>query len=108
LTPNRELASILEGELAIAGCPVGSMLVAARVYDNRGGTSEGWYGWREPGSVALAVSAFYKLLPDESKGAQFFIERRDKRKMPFLDRATMVNEWHCENGNTVQAWLLLP
>ena len=106
MTPNRELASILEGELAIAGCPVDAMLVAARVYDNRGGTSEGWYGWREPGKLALAVSAFYKLLPDESKGAQFFIERRDKKKMPFLDDATMVSEWHCENGNTVQAWSL--
>jgi len=84
------------------------MLVAARVYDNRGGTSEGWYGWREPGNLALTVAAIYKLLPDESEGAQFFIERRDKAKMPFLDDAVMVNEWHCKNGNTVQAWLLSP
>lgn len=77
------------------------------MWDNRGGTSDGWYGWREPSNLALVISAIYRMLPDESQGAQFFIERRDKAKMPFLDNAELVSEWHCLNGNTVQAWLLL-
>lgn len=104
LAPNRELASVLEGELAVAGCPLDSMLVAARVWDNRGGTRDGWYGWREPGQTSLTVSAVYHLLPDRSAGATFFIERRDRAKMPFLDEATLVLEWPCRNGSVVQAW----
>lgn len=104
LAPNRELASVLEGELAIAGCPLDSMLVAARVWDNRGGTRDGWYGWREPGQTALTVSAVYRLLPDRSEGATFFIERSDRLKMPFLNSATLVQEWLCRNGSVVQAW----
>jgi len=106
LSPNVELASVLEGEVLIGGCPPRAAVVAARVWDNRGGTRDGWYGWREPSDLALTISAVYKLLPDESEGAQFFIERNDKAKMPFLDQATMVGEWHCRNGSVVQAWLL--
>lgn len=92
--------------MLVGGCPPQAAIVAARVWDNRGGTADGWYGWREPSNLALTISAIYKLLPDESQGAQFFIERNDKKKMPFLDDAVLVSEWQCLNGNTVQAWLL--
>jgi len=108
LSPNVELASVLEGEVLIAGCPPQAAITAARVWDNRGGTRDGWYGWREPSDLALTISAIYRLLPDQSEGAEFFIERNDKDNMPFLDRAVMVQEWHCKNGNVVQAWLLSP
>lgn len=104
--PNVELASVLEGEVLIGGCPPQAAIVAARVWDNRGSTGDGWYGWREPSDLALTISAIYRLLPDESQGAQFFIERNDKKKMPFLDNAVLVGEWRCLNGNVVQAWLL--
>jgi hypothetical protein len=107
-SPNEELAGVLEGEVLVGGCPPQAAMAAARVWDNRGGTRDGWYGWREPSNLALTVSAIYKLLPDESQGAQFFIERNDKKKMPFLDDAVLVSEWQCLNGNVVQAWLLSP
>lgn len=92
--------------MLVGGCPPQAAIVAARVWDNRGGTADGWYGWREPSDLAITISAIYKLLPDESQGAQFFIERNDKKKMPFLDDAVLVSEWQCLNGNVVQAWLL--
>ena len=104
-SPNAELASVLEGEVLVGGCPPQAAIVAARVWDNRGGTKDGWYGWREPSNLALTISAIYKLLPDESQGAQFFIERNDKKNMLFLDDAVLVSEWQCLNGHAVQAWL---
>src|SRR5574343_1738039 len=91
-SPNAELASVLEGEVLVGGCPPQAAIVAARVWDNRGGTKDGWYGWREPSNLALTISAIYKLLPDERQGARFFIERNDKKKMPFLDDATLISE----------------
>lgn len=94
--------------MLVGGCPPQAAIVAARVWDNRGGTADGWYGWREPSDLAITISAIYKLLPDGSQGAQFFIERKDKAKMPFLDEAILINEWQCLNGNVVQAWLLSP
>lgn len=78
--------------------------MAARVWDNRGGTRDGWFGWREPGQLSLTVSAIYRLTPDRSEGATFFIEQSDKERMPFLDEATLVQEWLCRNGSVVQAW----
>ncbi len=103
--PDPVLAGMLQGEVLASGCPVEAALVAARVWDTRGGTTDGWFGWQEPSDTALLVARVYQLTEDLSGGAQFFMSDEDKLRVGFLDDAVLTGEWRCEDGTTMQAWL---
>lgn len=100
------LARVIAGEAV--GCPVDAKVAMAYVFEARieAGIPGGWFGDRKPTTEDVAIAEHYRMWPDETDGALFFISPADRRRMPWLQggKAVMTGEWTCNDGRKLQSW----
>ena len=95
------LASLLAGE-APAPCTPLDMAQVAHVWDRRGQTATGWFGWAEPTETTWTVAYTWSAVPDMTDGAQYMIAPGDAARMPWLEART----WQSDTpGCELEAWL---